>query len=366
MKTQPLLNLIPNFDALKDQPFYFTYLGSERVIDSQLEIREDKIGSAPVYSAISSRFDKIHTLPENSLQNGKKYLAKIRVKINESNWSIWSPEVSFNTLRTPKVIFENLQEEKFVYNNDVIFRALFSQEQGDRPKTYNFILMDQNKVKIESFPTRTPEPHAPNYMQERVKNLVKGRLYYIGVYVQTQNGLDFFDYHEFIPHFIAPNTSSVVNVRPENHDGQVLVQSFLTQTTGIQTAPMVTDNEVGISMMPNYTFLDDDWVVVPEHRPLKFIGLGVGKASDFVVELWCKNIKDGEFMTFETEHNNDIDLHIIKQNDSIIVQKEYLNESGTGQISRHRSNIIPDLGMKSFYLYIKVIEFRVDVYIELV
>lgn len=363
---KPLLNLIPNFDALLGHTFEFTYLGSERVITNHLEIREKATGSQPIYSEELSRFDKNHTLPPNILQNGKEYLAKIRVKIGDSVWSVWSPEISFYTLRTPKVTFENLQEEKFVYNNDVIFRALFSQEQGDRPKTYNFILMDQNKNKIESFPTRKPEPHAPNYMQERVQNLVKGRLYYIGVYVQTVNGLDFYAYHEFIPHFIAPNTSSIINVRPEQHDGQVLVQSYLTQTTGIQTAPMMTDNEAGISMKPSYTYLDNDWVVVPEHRPLKYVGLGVGKSSDFIVELWCKNIKNGEFMTFETEHNNDIDLHLYKYDDYIVVQKEYLNESGTGQISRHRSNIIEGLKMQSFYLYIKVVEFRVEVYIQLV
>ena len=45
---------------------------------------------------------------------------------------------------------------------------------------------------------------------------------------------------------------------------------------------------------------------------------------------------------------------------------KFLNDDDAGIMSTHRSNIIPNLGRKEFYLYLKVIEFRPEIHIELV
>ena len=361
---QPLLNIIPNFDALKGNVFGFTYLGSERIITNQLEIRENRLNSLPVYTRESTKFDKNHEIGPNILQNGKNYLARIRVKLDGDKWSVWSPEVPFITLRTPSLIFQNLQEDKYVYNNDILMSVIFQQEQGDRVDTYQFVLMNQNKVPLEKFPVRRTELNTPNFMQERIKNLIKGKLYYVGVHVRTESGVQFFDQQELIPHFIAPNTSSKVNVRPEPKDGQVLIESYLTQTTGIQTTPYIEGVEDNLPA--NYIYLEDEWVIIPPHRPLQYKRLGIGKSSDFVLKIWCKSVSNGKFLEFITEHNNGIGLTVVKEDDYVYVYKEFLNTDGTGYRSRHRSNLVPGLGGKPFYLYIKAMEFRMDVIVEVI
>ena len=361
---QPLLNIIPNFDAITGATLGFTYLGSERIITNQLEIREDKLNSAPVYQRESTKFDKNHTVGPGLLQNGKNYLAKIRVKLEGDAWSVWSPETPFTALRTPTLVFQNLQEEKYVYNNDILMSVIFQQEQGDRVETYRFILMDQNKVPLEKFPTRVPETNTPNFMQERIKNLIKGKLYYVGVEVRSTSGVQFFGYHELIPHFIAPSTNSIVTAKPEPHDGQVLVESFLKQTTGIQTTPYIEG--VDNVSSSNYIYLEGEWVIIPPHRPLHYEKLGVGKSSDFVLKVWCKNVANGEFLKFITSHDNGVGLTVVKQSDHVYVYKEFLNSDGTGYRARYKSNVIPNLGAKGFYLYLKMMEFRADVRIELI
>ena len=355
---QPIVNLVSNFDANKEYEFTYTYLGSERILTNELSIREDKVGSSPVYTRTSTKFDKNHILPSGKLQNGKSYLVKIRVEL-EGSWSVWSPEVAFTCLTTPKYTFENLQEEKFVYNNDVLMRIIFQQEQGDRVDTFNFVLMDQNRVPITKYPMRRPESNTPNVLQERISDLVKGKLYYIGCYVTTLKGIQFFDAHEFIPHFVAPGSAGVVEVQNQADSGQVMVQAFLRQHTGIQTTPYISEDVESIPS--SYVFLNGEWIVIPPHRPLMYKKMGMAKASDFVLKLWCKNVTNGTFLHFTEEDGNGIGIKFVKHRDYITVEKEFLNDGGNGIVSRTKSNTIPNLGLKEFYLYVKVFEFRVHV-----
>ena len=365
---QPLINYISNFDALRDYKLEYTYLGSERITTNHVEIREDKLNSEPVYSRESTKFDKNHVIPANVLRNGVSYKAKIRVMEDSGVWSVWSPEESFTCLRTPRVIFENLQEEKYVYNNDILFRAIFQQEQGDRVDNYQFMLLNANMVPIRKYPVRRTESATPNIMQERISDLDKGKLYYLGIQIHTSSGIDYFTKHEFVSHYVAPSTSGIINVKNDKDNGLVLMQATIAQNIGIQVAPhLEQDEDSGIPFMPvEYVYIDDDKVVIPPHRPLMFSRLGMAQASDFVLKLWCQNIKDGKFLELKTEHNNGIGLWLEKRGDYVVMRKEWLNEDDAGIKSIHRSNAIEGLGRQSFYLYLKVIEFRADIYIELI
>lgn len=338
----------------------YTYLGSERILLNELSIREDVRNSQPVHVAQSTKFDKSHLLSGGVLQNGKAYLAKIRVS-RGSGWTEWSAEAPFTCLETPKYTFENLQEGKFVYNNDVLMRIIFQQAQGDKVETFRFVLMDQNKVPIKgkSYPMRRPNPATPNVLQERITDLVKGKLYYIGCYVTTINGIQFFDSHEFIPHFVAPGSAGVIQTDVQEDTGQVLVQSFLRQHTGIQTTPHIQGQD--FAEASSYVYLNGEWVVIPPDKPLTYKKMGMAKASDFVVKLWCKNVLDGEFLYFSEENQDGVGIRFIKHRDYITAEKEFLNDGGHGVQSRTKSNVVENLGLKEFFLYIKVFEFRVQI-----
>ena len=361
---QPILNLISSFDANFRQTFEYTYLGSEQISTNELKIREDKVGSAAVYQRETTKFDKNHILPAEMLVNGKEYVAQIRVKDANDVWSPWSPEMRFVTLATPKYVYENLNDDKYVYNDDVMMRIVFQQEQGDKPEYYNFVLLDQNKVPIRTYNTKYPEKQTPNVMTERISDLKKGVLYYIGCYVHTLNGIDYFDSHEFIPHFVAPSTTTSLVVNNDNHDGQVLVQGYLRQQLGIQTYPNIPTDENNSPM--KYVYLNDNWLVIPPNMPLEYRKLGVGKSSDYALKVWLKNIPNGKFLELETEDGNGIGVDFIKYDDYIVAEKRYLDEDDTGIVSIHQSNEIKGLKKGSFYMYVKAIEFRIEVSIKAV
>lgn len=351
---KPYINLIENFDATEQYVVSYTYLGSQRITTNQIQIREAVSGSKPVYNRSTTRFDKNHTVPEDTLVNGKSYWIRVRVQLNESEWSDWSAETEFMCLKTPTLTFDSLDDKNYIYNNDIEMTVVYRQEQGERAETYQFTLMNQNKTPLYKYPTRIPDASSPNVFTERVSDLVKGRLYYIGVRITTKNGINYYETHEFIPHFVTPSLEGIVAVKNNGDDGQVLVQSYLKQMLGTQTKPFIPD---GLDDSPlNYTFIDNDWVIIPKELPLMFTRLGMAKASDFVVKLWCKNIINGTMLYFTEELGGGVPMRFVKHDDYITVEKEY-----HGIKSRTKSNTVENLRLKEFYLYIKVIEYRVEV-----
>lgn len=351
---QPYINFIDNFEAEQNYTVDYTYLGSERILTNEVSIKENKTSGKTVYTRQSTKFDKNHVIPANSLKNGESYLIKLRVKINDSDWSDWSPEIPFVCLSTPTLDFTTLDDKNYIYNNDVMMNVLYRQKQGEKIETFQFSLLDENKVPIYTYPVRFPDPSTPNSIGERMSDLIKGKLYYVGCRIITKNGIVFFDSHEFIPHYVAPSMAGIVDVQNNSEDGQVLVQTFLRQMLGTQTKPFIPGKN-GDVVETSYVYLNNEWIVIPETQPLMYKRLGMAKASDWMAKIWCKNVPNGLFIDMTRTNGDPIGLKFYKENDYITCEKEFL-----GVKSRTRSNIVKDLKLKEFYLYIKVIEYRIQ------
>lgn len=349
----PFLNIIDNFDANFDYTMYFSYLGSSRMIKNKLSIRESNSDKS-VYERESTKFDKSHVVPKGVLVNGKSYKAKISImQETGEEWTGWSPEVEFLCLSTPVIVFDNIDHQRFVYNDDVMMTAIYRQEQGEKVEAFQFVLMDENKVPLTEFPTRIPNPRTPSILQERVSGLVKGRLYYLSCKVITTNGINYTEFQEFIPQFIAPTVNGIVQVSNQGDSGQVLVQAFLKQMLGTQAkayVPYADDDGEW-----NYVFLNDDWIVIPPDMPLVFTRLGMAKSSDWIGKIWCKNVPNGLMLDFSRELGEETHIKFYKHDEYITCEKEF-----AGIKSRTKSNTVKGLKLKEFYLYIKVIEYRVQ------
>lgn len=357
----PYINLIENFDALNEYVIEFTYLGSQRITTNQVQIREAVSGSTPVYDRQSTRFDKNHVVPEGILENGKTYWARVRVQLDESTWSDWSAEITFMCLRTPTITWDSLDEQDFVYNNDVMMSVLYRQEQGERVEQYRFSLLDQNKNKVSGghFPWRRPDAASPNILSERISDLVKGRLYYVGIRIQTRNGINYYETHELIPHFVTPTLDGIIETANHDDTGQVLVQTYLKQMLGSAVKPFIQDAPDDNSN--RYTYMNDSWIIIPPEQPLLYENLGMAKASDWIMKSWQQNVINGLMFDFSENLGSGIHIKFYKHDDYITIEKEY-----KGVKSRTKSNTIKGLGLKPFYMYVRVIEHRIKVHIELI
>lgn len=353
---QPILNQAVNYDAKTRKVFTFTYLGPEMTTTNTLSIREDKADSKPVYEKDQVSLDKNHILPPGTLNNGTAYIAKVRVKVKDG-YSEWSPEIKFSCFTTPRIIFDTIDQKQFIYTNDILMSATYMQEQGDMVKEYQYTLYDQRHVALKRYPPRVPSRESPTRFSERMKGIEKGKLYYVGLKVTTQHGIIYEELQEFTAQYVTPSVSGIVQPVMNKRDGQVVLSLFLKQLLGTSARAFIkyreNDND------DNYTYWKDDYVFIPKDNPLMYTDLAMAKASNWIGKLWVMNVQDGLFLDFAPKKGEGQHIKFYKRGDYITCEKK------AGKIvSRTRSNKIANLGLRPFYLYIKVMEYRVEMYIE--
>lgn len=361
---KPSLLAIQPFDATKGASIYFTYTGSKQSLKNHLVISDAKT-NAVLYSFEYSSYEKVHHLPPNIIPNGKEYKAKIRVISSDGDPSPYSNEVQFKTFSNPVLDIDNIDGQGYVYNSDVTFIALYSQSEGEPVKTYRFSLFDENEDLIENYPIRVPS--APNTLTEVVKGLEKGKGYFIQCSIETVNGVVWTHRERFIPLYIVPSVNGVINTRNDRDEGVVKVTANLKQLLGTQvsggsrTSVDSNSNTGGAQIKEEYQYEDEEWVIVPKGKPVIFKGLGMNRASDFVMKVWCKKIPNNtKFLDLSPVDDTGIAIEFWKYSDRVIAVKKH-----GGITSRYCSNVIVIPDSSAFMLYAKAIEHRIDLSIKI-
>ncbi|HDR8454038.1 TPA: hypothetical protein QC364_000837 [Bacillus cereus] len=352
----PMLLEINPFDALVGTSIYYVYTGSAQSKANNLRITDKNTGLV-VYDFDYQGVEKVHHVPPTTLQNGKTYTAKIRAKFIDGTYSPYSNSIEFRTLKTPILDIENIDGHGYVYNSDVTFVARYSQSDGEVVKNYRFKLYDEHENLIQSFPLRYPED-AGITLTETVNNLEKSKGYFIECWIETKSGFIWSQREKFIPLYLVPSINGVIQTRNDKEEGFVRITTNLKQLIGTQVR--VTDpNDTYIS--DNYQYEDNEWIIVPPDNPLIFKGLGMNRASDFVMKVWCKDVPvNSMFMELSPKNESGIVLQFWKLADRVVVVKEY-----AGVTSRHTSNKLTIPTHAQFMLYVKAIEHRIDLNLEL-
>lgn len=351
---KPSLLRIAPFDAQVGTSVYFTFTGSKQFLLNELEIKKAS-DSSIVYLFEFSSFEKVHHIPPNVLVNGTAYKARIRVKFTDGSYSPYSNEVSFNAFDSPVVDIDNIDGQGYVYNRDVTFVANYSQSDGEKVRTYQFKLYDENQDLIEVYPVRYPKTEE---FTEVVNDLVKGKGYFIECLISTVNGMVYSHREKFIPMYIVPSVNGLITTRNDEEEGFVRITSNLKQITGTQVKGEKGDNYSS----DNYEYIDGDMVVVPENNPVIFRGLDMNRASDFVMKIWCRDIPYGtNFLRLIPKDNEGINIDFWRYEDRVVAVK-----NNYGIKARYRSNIYNIPQGTDFMLYAKAIEHRLDLSIKIV
>lgn len=354
---KPILSTINPFDAMLGTSIYYIYTGSAQSKANNLRITDATTGLA-VYDFLFEGVEKVHHLPPNVLVNGKKYKAKLRVKMTDGTYSPYSNEVPFIALATPVLDIESIDGHGYVYNSDVTFVARYSQSDGEVVKSYRFRLYNEHEELIKSFPIHYPSD-AGIVLTETIEKLEKGKGYFVECSIETRNGVTWSQRERFIPLYYVPSINGVIQTTNDSDEGFVRIATNLKQMVGTQVR--ATDpNDTYIS--DNYDYVDNDWIVVPADNPLIFKGLGMNRASDFVMKVWCKGIPDNSmFLELSPKDETGIIIQLWKYDDRIIAVKQYGDVT-----SRHRSNIIQIPDDAQFMLYVRAIEHRIDLDIQMI
>lgn len=366
VEVKPMLQAVQPWDATKGTNFYFTYTGHRQALKNHLLVTDVKT-NAVAYSFEWSSFEKTHPIAPNVLTNGKEYKAQLRVKFADGSYSAYSNEIKFRTFATPVLDIVSIDGQGYVYNRDVTFVAVYSQKDSEKVKTYRFSLYDESEDLIKHYPVR--EHGVGEELSELIKDLEKSKGYFIECSIETVNGMVYTHRERFIPMYLVPAVNGVILTENDEDEGFVRIKANLKQIVGNQIrskpAKIVkydgTPNDDDDYDSDNYDYIDNEWIIIPKDKPLMFHGLEMNRASDFVMKVWCKNIpNDKKFMEISPIENQGIAIQLWKYADRIVVVKELNNIT-----SRHRSNILTLPNDASYMVYLRVIEHRIDVSVQI-
>ncbi len=367
MDVKPILLPISPFDSREGRSIYFDFTGYKQTIRNNLIIEEEDTNRV-VYDFEFITFEKVHHIPPSILQNGKTYLAKIRVAFEDDEYSMFSNSVKFRTFSKPVLDIITIDGEGYVYNKDITFIATYEQSNGEPVKDYMFSLYDENEDLIRRYPIR--EPLNKGEFNELVVGLEKGRAYFIECKIETRNGFKYSHKERFIPMYVTPSVNGVMSAENVEDEGFIRISAHLKKITGTQVRASegdldeydgtVNDNDDYDS--DNYEYIDNEWVVIPENKNIIFRNLLMSKASDFVAKVWFRNIPNNtKFMEISPEMDKGIPISFWKHKDRILAKKTYGKTEAV-----YTSNEIAMNDNIDFMLFVRVIEHRIDLSIKTV
>lgn len=182
---KPVINKINPLDATKDNIISMSYVGnlpySNRIVIS------DAMTLAVLYddTSTNTNFAIEHTIPANTLTNGKKYAIQGQVFDLDGNASSLSDKAYFWCLATPLFYFENVNDGD-VFNTASIFATLvYQQPDYEDLNTYRYYLYDGTKnllLESEIF-------YGTDNLIYTYRGLNDDKFYYIRAIGNTVNGI---------------------------------------------------------------------------------------------------------------------------------------------------------------------------------
>jgi len=347
---KPTLHSIQTFDAKRGASVYFTYTGSKQIASNELTITNIATGLV-VYKFKNQNYEKVHHIPPTVLENGKTYKAEVKVTHSDGTSSDFSNAVTFYTVTTPILDIISIDGQGYVYNTDVTFVANYKQVEDDLITRYRFSLYDENNYLLKNYPMRYNDSKAIlTSISETIHDLRKGKGYYIEVSVETEKGMFHSHKERFIPMYVTPAVRGVIEAENDEEFGFVKVNSRLKQLLG--TAITATEYH-------DYQYIDKDWIVIPNEAPVLFKGLGMNRASDFIMKVWFYDVPIGDMFLSLTQEDGLISIDFYRLKDRVIAKK-YIN--GVGSV--YTSNVLNVGQDEKIFMFVKVVEHRIDIVIE--
>ena len=210
------------FDANKDYEIELSWMGN-RAHANKIIIYDNETNDV-VFDDMISSFALKHTIPANTLRNGKKYVIQAQIYDVENIPSPLSNKVLFYTFVTPDFYFEDLIENPIISNSSFTATIHYFSEDWEEISKYNFYLYDSSKKQLLQSIEMTND-HDISYTY---KGLDNNTVYYIRCIGITVNGIELdTGYVEITVKFENPNTYARIYATPIPSQGCIQVASNL-------------------------------------------------------------------------------------------------------------------------------------------
>lgn len=284
----PVLNPIITLDSSKGKSVYYKYTGSKMAVANELRIKRLDTDEF-VYSYTYDSMEKVHHIPPNILVNGIVYEAEIRLRLQDGTFTNYSSKQKFKALTTPILDIVSIDGQGFVYNSDVTFVATYTQAEDEKIESYRWYLYDENNMLTMSFPLKTYS----DYITQDIKDLEKGKVYYVECKIETVNGVTHRIKERFTPLYVTPTPSGDILAEMNNNTGFSNVQAILKQV--VANGVYAKDRDGNNLDISKYQYVDGNRAVSLKNNDIvSYMDLGIN--GSFISKIFFKNV--GTYDTF--------------------------------------------------------------------
>lgn len=220
--SKPVINRISPFDASNEYVVSMSFSGNMPY--SNRVIVYDAITLSIVYDSTTtnSKFSINHTIPSNTLINGKKYAIQGQVFDSNGTPSLISDKVYFYCLATPSFYFKSINDG-IVFNTASIYAELV-YEQSDLEEIYEYrfyLYDDTKKLLLES-----ESLYSKDNMTYAYRGLDDDRFYYIQAKGITVNGIQMdTGYVKIFVNYENPKDYKLISAECNDYNGVVTCQT---------------------------------------------------------------------------------------------------------------------------------------------
>lgn len=310
---KPIIKKVSPFDAKYDYTFDIAWTGN-RSYKNRLVVSDNETNTV-VYDVTETTFALKHTLPANTLINGRRYVAQVQMfDMNDTASSI-SDKLLFWTFATPDFRFTNLPDGNIIKNSSFNAQIFYYSSDWEDIQGYEFYLYDmtgKELLKSEIFSD-------PNDISYTYKGLQNNTHYYIRCVGVTVNGLQLDTGNvEIGVKFENPNQYSRIYAVPNEKNGSINISTNINvvQYNGSETFQF----ENGMIDLTNQMLYYDDGFVLEGDFTLIirgknlwkdgviFKGKNADESTEFIVS---SKIYPEELLRFKLSANNGVSNYII-------------------------------------------------------
>lgn len=211
--TKPIPNTVPAFDATTEHQFTFNVLGGNQVVSNRLKIRDNASGQI-VYNELQVTFQFTHTLPPNTLTNGKYYSFSITTYDSQGNASPESMQLPFYCYTTPTLNFINIPNDNLINNSGYTFQFIYDQKEKEVLANYTVFLYDtQGSIMATSGEKFNTSETVPLYIDYTFNGFTNNTGYQIEVVGYTVNDTKISTGKvNFVVRYVEPATFSLIEL----------------------------------------------------------------------------------------------------------------------------------------------------------
>ncbi|WP_206459469.1 hypothetical protein [Anaerovorax sp. IOR16] len=236
---QPIIQTIIPFDATKPYSIKFIYVGNQ-VVKHTITIK-DNITNATVYNSTNITFQLEHTIPENTLVNGKFYNVSVIVYDNVDVASTPSVAAVFNCLSTPIFGFSNISPNQIIKNSSIEVQLLYSQLENEQLNSWQVILYDY----AQNILYKTDISYDISTLKTTIEGLLNNSQYFFQAIGETVNKISIST--NLIPVSVSyqePSISGLLSLKNIREQGRVEIGMNVRPITGKASMdyPIFIDN----------------------------------------------------------------------------------------------------------------------------